>query len=91
MEHVRRLSVDAIEDDVLPQVAAETDGFSHAQIREAFILAGQLAFQREHEHIDRDNLIEACRLVRGEYQAVGHRVEARTVGFDVSTPSATGP
>ncbi len=64
------------------QFAGQTDGLSYAQLREAFILAGQLAFQRDSVGIDGADLLEAARVVRGESQAVGQRVDARRLGFD---------
>jgi hypothetical protein len=50
-------------------------------VREAFILAAQLALRRRADRIRRDDLLEGVRLVRGEGQAIGQRTDGRTVGF----------
>lgn len=70
---------------MLAQISAQTEGFSYAQVREAFILGGQLAFQRGADEIDGADLLEACRLVRMEGQTVGGRGDGRGVGFALST------
>jgi hypothetical protein len=80
-EHLARLSLDGLDAEAVARGAEASDGFSFAQVREAFILAGQLAFQRGGDTIGADNLLEGIRLVRGEGQAVGQRADGRTVGF----------
>jgi hypothetical protein len=80
-EHLSRLGLDGLDADTLARGAEASEGFSFAQVREAFILAGQLAFQRGAESIGADDLLEGIRLVRGEGQAVGQRPDGRAVGF----------
>jgi hypothetical protein len=80
-EHLRRLGQETLDADAVALAAEESDGLSFAQVREAFILAAQLAFQRGGDAVGRDDLLEGVRLVRGEGQAVGHRADGRMVGF----------
>jgi len=90
-EYLRRLAVDPLPDDVLTQISTHTEDFSYAQVREAYILGGQLAFQRGADEINGADLLEACRLVRVEGQTVGHRVDGRGVGFALSAGLAVAP
>jgi ATP-dependent 26S proteasome regulatory subunit len=80
-KHLARLDLDALDPDAVARGAAALEGFSFAQVCEAFILAGQLAFQRGGDTISSDDLLEGIRLVRGEGQAVGQRADGRAVGF----------
>jgi hypothetical protein len=69
----------------------ETDGFSFAQLREGYILAGQFSFGRGDEAISAGDLMEGIRLVRIDAQTVGSRLDGRSVGFGLSvnqTPAA---
>ena len=81
-EYLRRLSRASFNEATLRTAAGETDGFSFAQLREAYILAGQLAFERGDEQIGRADIINAIRLVRGERQAVIGHPAGRGVGFE---------
>jgi hypothetical protein len=56
----------ALDSGSLELGAEQTEGFSYAQVREAFILAGQLALQRRAEEISREDLTGGIGLVRGE-------------------------
>jgi hypothetical protein len=80
-EHLARLGLDGLDAEAVARGAEASEGFSFAQVREAFILAGQLAFQRSDETIGVDDFLEGIRLVRGEGQAVGERPDGRAVGF----------
>jgi len=82
-EYLRRLSVKPLDPAALLEVGRQTDGLSFAQLREAFILAGHLAYQRGGERIDGAGLLEAVRLVRGEGQVVGARLDGRGMGFEL--------
>jgi hypothetical protein len=80
-EHLAQLSHGDLDPDTVAPATEQSDGFSFAQVREAFILAGQLAFQHGAEAIGGNDLLDAIRLVRGEGQAVGQRLDGRVVGF----------
>ena len=51
-------------DDALFQAAEESDGFSFAQLKEAYVLAGQKAFER-NTHVTLANLLEGIHILRG--------------------------
>ena len=85
-EYLRRLAVDSLDESALAAASTAADGFSYAQLREAFVLTGHLTYQRGGEEIQGDALLEAIGLVRGETRATRARVDARSVGFDVPTP-----
>ena len=90
-EYLRRLSARSLDEETLARAASEADGFSFAQLREGYILAGQLAFGREGEEIRPEDLLEGIRIVRVEAQTVGSRLDGRGVGFGLSasrTPAA---
>lgn len=88
-EYFRRLSVRPFDEETLARAASEADGFSFAQLREGYILAGQLAFGREGEEVRPEDLLEGIRMVRVEAQTVGSRLDGRGVGFGLSV-SQTG-
>jgi SpoVK/Ycf46/Vps4 family AAA+-type ATPase len=90
-EYLSRLSARSLDEETLARAASEADGFSFAQLREGYILAGQLAFGREGEEIRPEDLLEGIRIVRVEAQTVGSRLDGRGVGFGLSasrTPAA---
>ncbi len=62
----------------LETLAAASDGFSYAQLREAYIIAGQRAFTAERD-ISLDDLLEGVETLRGTTVA-GSR-HSRTSGF----------
>jgi hypothetical protein len=88
-EYFRRLSAWSLDEATLARATSETDGFSFAQLREGYILAGQLAFGREDEEVRPEDLLEGIRMVRVEAQTVGSRLDGRGVGFGLSV-SQTG-
>jgi ATPase family associated with various cellular activities (AAA) len=84
-EYLHRLSRGALDAETLTLVGTQTDGFSFAQVREAYIVGGQLAFQRGNDRVDGEDLLEGIRLVRGELHTVGQRADGRSVGFGTAT------
>jgi ATP-dependent 26S proteasome regulatory subunit len=60
------LAGDFLEATVVHTAAESTDGFSFAQLREAYILAGQLAFSRQAE-IQPSDLAESILLIRDTF------------------------
>lgn len=83
-EYFRRLSTGSFDEEMLTRAASETDGFSFAQLREGYILAGQLAFGREGKEVRPEDLLEGIRMVRVEARTVGSRLDGRGVGFGLS-------
>jgi hypothetical protein len=90
-EYLRRLSGGSFDEQTLTKAAHETDGCSFAQLREGYILAGQLAFGREGDEVRPEDLLEGIRMIRVEAQTVGSRLDGRGVGFGLcvsQTPAA---
>jgi hypothetical protein len=75
-----------VDDGSLPTLAAAMEDFSYAQVRETFILAGQLAFGGGRDDIASEDLLHATELVRGEGRAVASRADGRGVGFAACSP-----
>jgi hypothetical protein len=83
-EYLRRSSGGSLVEETLTWAVGETDGFSFAQLREAYILAGQFSFERGDEAIGAGDLLEGVRHVRVNAQVVGNRLDGRGVGFGLS-------
>jgi len=73
-------------------VANEADRMSFAQLREAYILAGQRTFRRGGG-IGPAELLDAVRTVRAEADGLANRADGRSLGFGAALPSGerTGP
>lgn len=54
-EYFRKMNT-GLTDEQLRQPAEESNGFSFAQLREAYVIAGQLAFERADEVTEHDLL-----------------------------------
>ncbi len=65
-------------DDALFQAAEDSDGFSFAQLKEAYILAGQKAFER-NTRVTLADILEGIRTLRGGLALVSDH--KRRVGF----------
>ncbi len=67
------------------------DRFSFAQVREAYILAGQFAFGRD-EDVTSDDLVQAAHQMRREGRRLSAKVDGRDVGFSMheSEPEDVG-
>jgi ATP-dependent 26S proteasome regulatory subunit len=83
-EYLRRLSGGSFDEQTLSKAVNETDGFSFAQLREGYILAGQFAFERGDEAIRAGDLLEGIRILRIDAAMVGSRLDGRGVGFGLS-------
>lgn len=88
-EYLRRLSSGSFDEQTLTMAVSETDGFSFAQLREGYILAGQCSFERGDEAICAGDLLEGIRHVRVDAQTVGSRLDGRGVGFSLSAGQTT--
>ena len=69
-------------EEALFQAAEDSDGLSFAQLKEAYILAGQKAFER-NTNVTGNDLLEGIRLLRGGMALVSdHKPK---VGFGESS------
>ena len=84
LEYPRRLAEPVPDGRMLARIAAEMDDFSYAQVRETFILAGQLAFSEGRDDIGAEDLKPALALVRGEQRVVVSRGDDRNNGFELA-------
>jgi cell division protease FtsH len=88
-EYLHQLSLSSLSEQSLRVAAHEAEGFSFAQLRESYILAGQLAFRRGDEVIQEPDLLEGIRLVRLETQKARSRTDGQSVGFGLPASEAS--
>jgi len=67
-----------LEEESIVRTAEDSDGFSFAQLKEVYILAGQMAFERSTE-VTGNDLLEGVRVLRGGMALVSDH--KRKVGF----------
>jgi ATP-dependent 26S proteasome regulatory subunit len=79
--YLSRLSAGKL-DAPAASAAAAMDHFSFAQVREAYILAGQFAFDRD-EDVMPDDLVQAAQQMRTEGRRLSARADGRGVGFSM--------
>jgi hypothetical protein len=91
-DYLARLTGWAVDDPAVASAAQEADRLSFAQVREAYILAGQRSFRR-HGAVAADELLAAIRALRRESHCVSLRADGRSVGFGTANlpdaPAAT--
>lgn len=87
-EYLRRLTREAFSDEALKTVAAISDGLSFAQLRESYILAGQLAIDSGRPDFGIEHLRTGIDAVRGQTTAV-KCADGSKVGFDIPIPAQT--
>lgn len=80
-EYLSRLTDGLLDDDAVLSAANQADGFSFAQLREAYIVAGQCAFQRGDERIQAKDLIEGVASVKNGANGSSGHLGARETGF----------
>jgi ATP-dependent 26S proteasome regulatory subunit len=85
-EYLQRLCDGAVDEETIRRLAEQTERFSIAQLREAYILAGSLA-AAENGEIDGSYLVDAVGCIRREAAGVSSRAE---VGFSNGFPAAEG-
>ncbi|MBL0156826.1 MAG: ATP-binding protein [Bryobacterales bacterium] len=88
--YFHRLVGETLDGQSIATAARETDRMSFAQLREAYILAGQRSFRRGGG-VEPDELLSAIRTVRAEADGVSNRSDGRSLGFGSKTPSAESP
>jgi hypothetical protein len=80
-DYFSRLTGSLLNEDAILSAAKRADGFSFAQVREAYVSAGQCAFQRGDEAILLSDLIEGIAAVRNGANGSGGRLGERGTGF----------
>lgn len=78
------------DEQTIAAAAAEADRMSFAQLREAYILAGQRSYRRGGG-VQPDELLAAVRTVRAEANGVANRTDGRHLGFGSTTLSGESP
>lgn len=87
-DYLAKLTGWAVDDPAVTAAAREADRLSFAQVREAYILAGQGSFRR-HGAVVADELLAAIRALRREAHGVSLRADGRSVGFGTASLPAT--
>jgi ATP-dependent 26S proteasome regulatory subunit len=92
MRHLyfHQLTGGTLDEQSIAAMASEADRMSFAQLREAYILAGQRSF-RCGGVIQADELLAAVRTVRAEANGVAGRADGRSLGFGSTAPSGERP
>lgn len=80
-QYFSMLTDSCLDRDVISSAAKQSEGFSFAQIREAYILAGQCAFQRGDDDIAADDITQGIAGVRGAANGSAGRFGERGAGF----------
>jgi ATPase family associated with various cellular activities (AAA) len=86
--YLSKLASGLLDPEGIAAAAQQSDGLSFAQIREAYILAGQFAFQRGDERIHSEDLLEGTAAVRDGATGVSGRLGARAAGFTSPTSAS---
>lgn len=81
-DYLVRLSAGRLDGPAAAEAAAAMDRFSFAQVREAYILAGQSAFDRGDD-VTPDGLVQAAQQMRGEGRRLSAKVDGSGVGFSM--------
>jgi hypothetical protein len=82
--YLRKLTAGSIDDPELEAVVSDSERLSFAQLREAYILAGQRSF-RLGSRVTTDDLQAAIRTIRGEATGVATKADGRHLGFGRGT------
>ena len=88
-EYFRKLAVAISDETAFERAAAQSEGFSFAQLREAYILAGQIAFQRDDEEIRGEDLLKGVKGVRNSANGADGHLGEREAGFAPLADSAS--
>lgn len=81
VEYFRKLAVAISDEKAIEAAAQDSEGFSFAQLREAYILAGQIAFQRDDEGIRGEDLLEGVAGVKRSANGANGQLSEREAGF----------
>ena len=85
-QYLMRLTNGSLDEEMIGMAAREADRMSFAQLREAYILAGQRSF-RCGGGVQPEELIAAVRTVRSEANGVANRADGRGLGFGATPPA----
>jgi ATPase family associated with various cellular activities (AAA) len=85
-----RLTKGTLDEQSIGVAAHESDRMSFAQLREAFIIAGQRSFRRGGG-VRPEELTAAVHTVRSEANGLVNRAAGRSLGFGSKTPSSDLP
>ncbi|MFZ3278947.1 MAG: AAA family ATPase, partial [Candidatus Sulfotelmatobacter sp.] len=80
-EYLSKLTDGLVDYDGVSMAAKQSEGFSFAQIREAYIVAGQCVFQRGDEQILAEDLMQGILGVRNAVNGSAGRFGERGAGF----------
>jgi len=87
-EFFRRRLGDILSADCVSSLARQSNGFSFAQMKEAHVIAGQLAYERGGEIAPAD-LVDAVSQVKAGLVCLKHSINGSSIGFAV--PEQTVP
>ena len=85
--YLRRLTHGALGEEGIGTAARAADRLSFAQLREAYILAGQQSFRRGVA-VRSDQIVAAIGTVRRELTSAASHSDGRSVGFGATAPGA---
>ena len=90
-DYLGRLSAGRLDAPAAASAAAAMDRFSFNQVREAYILPGQFAFDRDQD-VTPDDLVQAAQQMRMEGRRLSAKVDGHGVGFSMheSEPEDVG-
>ncbi len=87
-EYLQKVAGNSLDPSTVSAVSKASEGFSFAQLREAYILAGQLTFQRDGEQIRGEDLLDGVRGLRNWDNGMHGRLGERGSGFISSDRAA---
>jgi len=90
VEYFRKLAVAISDEKAIEAAAQHSEGFSYAQLREAYILAGQIAFQRDNEEIRGADLLEGVTGVKCSANGMNGQLGEKGTGFASLADAASG-
>ncbi len=88
--YLDRLTRSTLDEQSIAAAAQEADRMSFAQLREAYILAGQRSF-RKGGRVQHEELVAAIRTVRSEANGASNRADGRLLGFGSAVPPDDRP
>jgi ATPase family protein associated with various cellular activities (AAA) len=87
-EYLRRFAGTSLATEDVALVADKATDLSYAQIREVYIMAGQMASMRQDEQIRCEDFLEGIRLLNSENTSLGGRSGSGNMGFGAGTCEA---
>jgi SpoVK/Ycf46/Vps4 family AAA+-type ATPase len=81
LEYFRKVASAITDENAIQAAAKRSEGLSFAQLREAYILAGQIAFQRDDAEIRGEDLLEGVSGVKNAANGADGCLGEREAGF----------